>query len=191
MERRSFFRNLGISTLLAGSFGLSRTAQASPSKAYAGKNLAEKRLKELGITLPEAPKAMAAYVPFRIVGNMLYVAGQGPIHSEAHPGIGKVGLDLNDEQAYQAARTTAYNILAQVKKACDGDLDRVVQCVQIQGIVNCVDGYKNSPRVINGASELLRDVFGERGLGARAAIGTNSLPMNIACEVLSIFEIRT
>lgn len=185
MKRRSFFSALGASAFLAGSFGLARSAKAETSSGQA-----EKRLKELAIILPRAPKAIAAYVPFRIVGNMLYVAGQGPIDSREHPAFGKVGKDLTEEQGYQAARTTAYNILAQVKKACDGDLDRVVQCVQIQGMVNCVDGFENSPRVINGASELLRDVFGERGLAARAAIGTNSLPMNIACEVLSIFEIK-
>lgn len=174
---------MGLGALLASTVGLVKTSQAATGQT-------EARLKELGIVLPEAPGPMAAYTPFRIVGNLVYIAGQGPIHSDAHPGYGTVGRDLTTEQGYQAARTTGYNILAQLKKACGGDLDRVVQAVQIQGTVRCTDEYRDTPKVINGASELFRDVFGERGLAARAAMGTNALPSNIAVEILSIFEIR-
>ncbi len=181
MKRRNFFGLMGIGTFLASSVSIARSA---------GSGKIEGRLKELGITLPDAPPPMAAYVPFRIAGNLVYIAGQGPIHSKEHPGLGRVGHDLTTEQGYQAARTTGLNILAQLKIACHGDLDRVVQSVQIQGIVKCTDDYVDSPKVINGASELFRDVFGERGLAARAAMGTNALPAGIACEILSVWEIK-
>ena len=184
MKRRSFFGALGMGAFLASTMGLTKKAEAGSGKIDA-------RLKELGITLPDAPSPMAAYVPYRIVGNLVYIAGQGPIPSDDFPTIGTVGKDMTTEQGYQAARTVGYNILAQLKKACGGDLDRVVQAVQIQGVVRCTDDYRDSPLVINGASELFRDVFGERGLAARAAMGTNALPVNISVEILSIFEIRS
>lgn len=181
MKRRSFFSAMGIGAFLASSMGVARAASMGKI---------DKRLKELGVTLPEAPGPMAAYTTFRISGNLVYVAGQGPIHSEEHPGFGRVGDDLTTEQGYQAAHTTGLNILAQLKKACGGDLDRVVQAVQIQGVVRCTGDYKDSPKVINGASELFRDIFGESGLAARAALGTNALPAGIACEILSTWEIK-
>lgn len=182
MKRRSFFGLMGTGAFLASSMGMTKTASANTGKI-------DSRLKELGITLPEAPDPLAAYTAFRISGNLVYIAGQGPIHSAEHPGLGRVGKDLTTEQGYQAARTTGLNILAQLKKACGGDLDRVVQCVQIQGIVKCTDDYTDSPKVINGASELFRDIFGESGLAARAALGANALPADIACEILSTWEI--
>lgn len=167
--------------MLASSLGVARAATM-------GK--VDNRLKELDITLPEAPGPVAAYTAFRISGNLVYIAGQGPVHSAEHPGIGRVGENMTTEQGYQAARTTGLNILAHLKKACRGDLDRVVQCVQIQGIVKCTDDYADSPKVINGASELFRDIFGESGLAARAAMGTNALPAGIAVEIISIWEIK-
>lgn len=190
MKRRHFFGAVGLGSLLAStlSFTRSSAAEGSSSKSH---GIIDKRLKELGITLPKAEGPKAAYVPYRQVGNLLYIAGQGPIHSPEHPGLGRIGKDLTTQQGYQAARTTGLNILAQVKKACGGDLDRVVQCVQVHGIVQCTDDFEESPQVINGTTELFRDIFGEKGLGARAAVGTNALPFNIACEVMSIFEIRT
>lgn len=181
MKRRHFFGAVGFGAFLASSLSL---VKAAP------KGKIDQRLEELGIILPKAPGAMAAYTPFRVSGNIVYIAGQGPLHSAEHPGLGRVGKDLTTEQGYQAARTTGLNILAQLKAACDGDLDRVVQCLQIQGVVKCTDDYKDSPKVINGASELFRDIFGERGLAARAALGTNALPADIACEILSIWEIK-
>ena len=181
MKRRSFFSVMGIGAFLAAATGTVRAASMGKI---------DKRLAELGISLPPAPGPKAAYTPYRISGNLVYIAGQGPIDSPENPAFGRVGKDLTTAQGYQAARSTGLNILAQLKKACDGDLDRVVQCVQIQGIVKCTDDYTDSPKVINGASELFRDVFGERGLAARAAIGTNSLPANIACEIMSTWEIK-
>ncbi|MBL4802604.1 MAG: RidA family protein [Emcibacter sp.] len=191
MKRRSFFSAIGMGSILSSSFLASSFLASSMGIARAnGGGKIERRLKELGITLPAAPGPMAAYTPFRISGNLVYIAGQGPIHSPEHPGLGRVGDNLTTEQGYYAARTTGINILAQLKKACGGNLDKVVQCVQIQGVVKCTDDYTDSPKVINGASELFQDIFGESGLAARAAMGTNALPADIACEILSIWEIK-
>jgi len=186
MKRRSFFSAIGLSALVASTASLTRAA--SPQESKKGK--IDQRITALGLTLPVAPDPVAAYKTFRISGNQVFIAGQGPIHSPDHPGFGRVGHDLTTEQGYHAARTTGLNILAQLKKACNGDLDRVVQCLQIQGLVQCTEDYKDTPKVINGASELFRDVFGDSGLAARAAIGTTALPSGIACEILSIWEIR-
>ncbi|WP_339864027.1 RidA family protein [Paremcibacter congregatus] len=188
MHRRKFFGLVGLSGLLASTFSGSAAAGSDPASTH---GTIDNRLKDLGITLPEAQGPKAAYVTYRKVGNLVYIAGQGPIDSPEHPGLGRVGKDLTVAQGYQAARSTGLNVLAQLKKACDGNLDRVVQCVQVHGIVQCTDDFQESPQVINGATELFRDIFGETGLGARAAVGTNALPFNIACEIMSIFEIRS
>jgi len=142
------------------------------------------KLKILGIILPQATTPIAAYTPFRVVGNMVYIAGQGPDKQ------GKVGRDYTTDQAYSFARDAGISVLSQLKKACGGDLDRVVQCVQIQGIVNCTSDYKEQHLVINGCSELFREIFGDSGLGARAAVGTNSLPVGFVCEIIASFEIK-
>ncbi len=187
MKRRHFFGKVGITALLAA------TAKIPDSLALGngrGKSKIDQKLGKMGIELPNAPAPLAAYSPFRKVGNLVYVAGQGPIDSPDHQVRGRVGKDMTIEQGYYAARTTAYNILAQLKKACDGNLDRVVQCVQLHGIVQCTDDFKDSPKVINGTTELFRELWGDAGLPARAAVGTNALPGNISVEVLSVFEIR-
>ncbi|MCF8475267.1 MAG: RidA family protein [Emcibacter sp.] len=188
MKRRSFFSTIGLGAFLASTIGISKSSVAYSTHSETG-NI-DRRLIELGIMLPDAPNPIAVYTTFRIVGNLVYIAGQGPLESDSHKTSGVVGKDLTTEQGYQAARLTGLNILAILKKACNGNLDRVVQAVQIQGVVQCSDDYHDSPFVINGASELFRDVFGDRGLAARAALGTNALPGNIACEILSIWEIR-
>ncbi len=141
------------------------------------------KLAELGIVLPEATTPIAAYTPIRKVGNMVYIAGQGPQMT------GTVGIEYTRKDGYEAARQAAISILSQLKKACDGDLDRVVQCVQLQGLVRSTPDFTEQHLVINGASELLRDVFGEAGLAARAAVGTNALPVGFVCEVIATFEI--
>ena len=141
------------------------------------------KLAELGIELPEAATPIAAYTPIRKVGNMVYIAGQGPRMS------GTVGIEYTRDEAYEAAREAAISVLSQLRKACNGDLDRVVQCVQLQGIVRSTPDFTEQHLVINGASELLRDVFGDAGLAARAAVGTNALPVGFVCEVIATFEI--
>lgn len=148
----------------------------------------EARLRELGIKLPKAPKPVATYVPFRRVGNLLWVAGQGPA-LDAEFARGKLGQDLNVEQGYAAARSTAINILAQLKSAL-GSINGVRKCVKIGGFVNCTSDFTDQPKVINGASDLFAQVFGEKGKAARFAVGAPSLPFNVAVEIESIWEVR-
>jgi enamine deaminase RidA (YjgF/YER057c/UK114 family) len=150
---------------------------------------AEARLKELNLELPPAPKPGGVYKPVVQVGNLLYVSGHGPIQTDGSLITGKVGVDLDEEQAKAAARQTALTILATLK-ANLGSLDRVVRTIKTLGMVNAVPDFKRHPQVINGFSELLRDVFGEDGLGVRSAVGMGSLPGNIPVEVEVIFEIR-
>lgn len=147
------------------------------------------KLNELGITLPHAAAPAANYVPFTISGNQVFVSGQVPFVDGKIQFQGKVGDDFTTEQGVECARICALNIIAQVKAACGGDLDRVVKCVKLGGFVNCVDGFSEQPKVINGASDLMVDIFGDKGRHARFAVGTNALPLNVAVEIDAIFEI--
>jgi enamine deaminase RidA (YjgF/YER057c/UK114 family) len=180
MNRRSFVAALGAVSSFFTAAGSAR----------AGTSSAEKSLRDLGITLPEASAPAAVYVPFRKIGTQVYIAGQIPPLDADIPTTGKAGGELSVEQAYAAARLAGLKVLAQLKVACDGDLDRVVQAVQIRGFVNCTPDFTAQSSVINGVSDLFREVFGEAGLAARAALGINALPLNAAVEVESIFEIR-
>ncbi len=146
-------------------------------------------LEKLGIILPEAAAPAANYIPYTVSGNLVYVSGQVPFVDGQITYQGKVGQDFTVEEAADCARVCALNILAQVKAACGGDLDRVVQCVKLGGFVNCVDGFGQQPTVINGASDLMVEVFGDKGRHARFAVGTNALPLNVAVEIDAIFEI--
>lgn len=162
----------------------------SSQAARADSHNAEDRLRELGLTLPEPSTPAAVYVPFRVSGNQVFIAGQIPPRDAGIPTTGKLGSDLTVEQGYAAARLVGLRILAQLKAACDGDLGRVKQCLQLRGFVNSADDFTSQSSVINGASELLRDVFGDAGLAARAALGANTLPLNAAVEIESIFELH-
>lgn len=180
MNRRHFVAALGA---VSASVGVAKPVRAARSSA-------EARLRELGIELPEPAAPIATYVPYRRCGNQVFIAGQIPPLDAAIPTVGKVGAELTAKQGYAAARLVGLKILAQLRVACDGDLDRVVQALQIRGFVNCTADFAAQPGVINGASDLFREVFGDAGLAARAALGTNALPMNAAVEVESLFEIR-
>ncbi|GHD50533.1 hypothetical protein GCM10017083_23870 [Thalassobaculum fulvum] len=147
------------------------------------------RLKELGIEIPTPAAPAANYIPFVKSGNLVFVSGQIPLVAGKIEGIGKVGKDLTTEQAKGIARICAINLIAQAKAACDGDLDRVVRVVKVGGFVNCVDGYTEQPEVVNGASDLMVDVFGDKGRHSRFAVGTNALPRGVAVEVEAVFEI--
>ena len=147
------------------------------------------KLKKLKIEIPNAPDPVGAYVAFKKVNNLLYISGQLPIDSNGTIIKGKIGKDLMLEDGQKASRLCAINILAQVKKALNGDLDKVLSCVKITGFVNSSDDFKDQPKVINPASELLSNVFGEKGRHTRAAVSTNSLPLGAAVEIDSIFEI--
>jgi enamine deaminase RidA (YjgF/YER057c/UK114 family) len=148
------------------------------------------RLAELGIELP-APAAPAAnYVPWVRTGNLVVVSGQIPMEGGEVRYRGVVGADLDLETGRAAARLCGLNLLAQVREACGGDLDRVVRCVRLGGFVQSADGFTQQPAVINGASDLMVEVLGDRGRHARAAVGTNALPLGVAVEVEGMFEIR-
>ena len=149
----------------------------------------ENKLKELNIELPNAPDPVGAYVAFKKIGNLLFISGQLPISKDGEMIKGKIGADLDLEDGQRASKLCAINILAQVKKALNGDLNKVKNCVKITGFVNSIDDFKDQPKVINPASETLSSVFGINGKHARAAISTNSLPLGAAVEIDAIFEI--
>ena len=148
------------------------------------------RLKELDIELPNAAAPAANYVPYVVSGNQVFVSGQIPFWNGELKFVGKVGVDFSMEEGQAAARTCALNIIAQVREACGGDLDRVKRCVKLGGFVNCREDFTDQPEVINGASNLMVDVFGDKGRHARFAVGTNVLPRNVAVEVDAVFEIE-
>ena len=147
------------------------------------------RLKELGIVLPIPAPPQGAYVPCVQSGALLFVSGQIPLGSQGLAYVGTVGGEINLEDANRAARLAAVNVIAQVSSALDGDLDRVKRVVKVTGFVNAASGFTQHPEVVNGASELFAQVFGEAGRHARAAVGASSLPRNVAVEVEAIFEI--
>ncbi len=148
------------------------------------------RLKELGITLAEAPAPRANYVGYVITGNLIFTAGQVPLRDGKLEFVGKLGRDMTVEQGYEAAKLCAVNVLAQVKAAVGGDLDRVVRCVKLTGFVNATPDFPDHPKVINGASDLVVAVFGDKGKHARSAVGMGGLPFGVATEVEGIFEFR-
>jgi len=150
----------------------------------------EEKIKELKIELPEAKAPVGNYVATKIVGNLLYISGQVSINSNGELIKGKVGKDLTTDEAYKAAERCGISIIAQVKKACNGDLSRVKSCIKLTGFVNSTNDYTEQPKVINGASDLIASVFGEAGMHTRAAVSTNSLPLGVSVEVDAIFEIN-
>ncbi|HEV2560580.1 MAG TPA: RidA family protein [Rhizomicrobium sp.] len=147
------------------------------------------RLSALGITLPSPPAPVASYVPYVVSGNLVFISGQVTVGADGLKYVGIVGGDLSLEDGKAAARLCAINVLAQVKAACGGDLDRVKRCVKLGVFVNAVPGFAQHPEVANGASDLIVEVFGDAGRHARAAVGAGSLPRNVACEVEAVFEI--
>ena len=150
----------------------------------------ETKLKKIGINLPKAPKPAAVYVPAKTVGNLVYISGQDCRVDGVLKYEGKVGKDLTVEQGYYAARQAMINCLAVLKEHL-GDLDRIKQIVKVLGFVNSADGFVEQPYVINGASELLEEVFGEKGKHSRSAISANELPFNTPVEIEMIVEIET
>ena len=146
------------------------------------------RLAELGLTLPDAPAPAANYVPFVQAGGLLYVSGQLPIGPDGLV-TGKVGADLDVAAGAKAASYCALSLLAQVRTACDGDLDRLQKAVKLTGFVNSTPDFTDQPKVINGASDLLAEVLGDAGRHARSAVSAGALPFNVAVEIEGIFEI--
>ena len=150
----------------------------------------EKRVQELHLTLPDAPKPVAVYKTAVKVGTMLYVSGHGPLKADKTMITGRVGQNgFTLDQGKEAARQTGLAILATLR-ATLGSLDKVKRLVKTYGMVNCTDDFTDQPKVINGFSELMKDVFGDDGVGARSAVGHNSLPGNIAVEIECVFEVE-
>jgi enamine deaminase RidA (YjgF/YER057c/UK114 family) len=149
----------------------------------------DSRLAELGIELPEATAPVANYVPYALSGNTVYISGQVPILGGEFKYTGKLGGDVSIDDGYQAARLCALNVIAQVKAACGGDLDRVVRCLKLGGFVNSTPDFGDQPKIINGASDLMVEVFEDKGRHARFAVSAASLPFNVAVEVDAVFEI--
>lgn len=149
----------------------------------------ETRLHELNLELPPAPKPIGVYKPIVVVGNLAYVSGHGPLKTDKSLITGRVGAEVDADFGKAAARQTGLAILATLR-AHLGSLDRVKRVVKVLGMVNCIAEFRDHPAVINGCSELFRDVFGaENGVGARSAVGVGSLPGNISVEIEAIFEI--
>lgn len=149
----------------------------------------EKKLAEMKITLPESVLPPANYVPYTISGNVVHISGQLPMKDGKPQDIGKVGKDFTIEQAQQTARQCGINILAHLKAACGGDLGRVRRCLRLGVFVNSVDSFTDQPKVANGVSDMMVDIFGEAGKHARFAVGVSQLPSGVAVEVDATFEI--
>lgn len=149
-----------------------------------------KNLEKLGIVLPEPVTPIANYVPFVKTGNQVFISGQLPIQNGEVKFVGKVGDAISVEDAQKAARICGINILANLNVACDGDLDRVKRCVKLGVFVNGVADFENHPAVANGVSDLMVEVFGDKGKHARFAMGAGSLPRGVSVEVDAIFEIE-
>ena len=150
----------------------------------------EKNINKLGITIPDAPAPVGAYVAFKIVNKLLFISGQISVDSNGRFIKGKVGKDIDLKKGQEAAKLCAINIIAQAKKACSGDLEKISNCIKLTGFVNSSDEFIDQPKVINGASELISAVFGENGKHTRAAISVNSLPLGVSVEIDAIFELK-
>ena len=149
----------------------------------------ETHLAELGVTLPDAPAPAANYVPYVIVGDLVYVSGQIPANADGLI-TGKVGADLTVEEGAAAAKTCAISLLAQLKAACDGDIDRLVRVVKLLGFVNSGPDFTQQPQVVNGASDFMVEALGNAGRHARSAVSAAALPLNVCVEIEAIFQIK-
>ena len=146
----------------------------------------DKKIKELKIFLPEMASPVANYVPYKVSNNMLFISGQGPIKDGKVKYEGKIGKNLSAQDGIEAAKLCCINIITIIKYVCNNDWNKFQEILKIGGFVNCVDTFKDHPIIINGASNLLVDVFGEKGRHSRFAVGTNSLPMNFAVEIEAV-----
>ncbi len=148
----------------------------------------ETKLSEMGIELPAAPAPAANYVPFVVAGNLVFVSGQVSKDGDQLI-VGKLGSNMSVEAGQEAAKVCALNLLAQLKAACNGDLDRLIRVVKLGGFVNSTQDFIDHPMVINGASDFIGNLLGSAGAHARAAVGCSSLPLGVAVEIEGIFQI--
>lgn len=147
------------------------------------------RLNNLGIDIPEAPEPVAEYIPAKKSGNLVFCSGQGPIKDGEYIHVGKVGKDVNLDEGYESARMCALNCLAAIKTVVE-TLDDIDEIVKVRGFVNSSPDFFEQPKVVNGASEVLVEIFGERGRHARAALGTSNLPDNIPVELEMVVKVK-
>ena len=150
----------------------------------------EEKINKLGIILPDAAAPVGSYVAAKIIGKLLYISGQISINDKGELIKGKLGKDLKTEDGYEAAKRCALSIVAQAKKICQNDLNKIKSCVKLTGFVNSTEDFIEQPKVINGASDLIVSVFGNAGMHTRAAVITNSLPLGVSVEVDAIFELN-
>ncbi len=165
------------------------TLGTGPKETIAAEPTAEQRLKELGIVLRTPTPPVANFVNTVRTGNLVFLAGHGPIKADGTYMTGKLGRDLTIEEGREAARLTAIDLLSSLKAEI-GDLNKVTRVVRVLGMVNCDESFTDQPKVINGCSDLLVGIFGEKGKHARAAVGMASLPFGIACEIEMIVEVK-
>jgi len=152
--------------------------------------LIEKNINKLGITIPDPPAPVGAYVAFKFFNKLLFISGQISVDSSGKFIKGKVGKDIDLKKGQEAAKLSAINIIAQAKKACNGDLEKISGCIKLTGFVNSTDEFTDQAKVLNGASELISNVFDEGGKHTRAAISVNSLPLGVSVEIDAIFELK-
>ena len=150
----------------------------------------EENIKKEKFNLPDAAAPVGSYVATKMLGKLLYISGQISIDENGNLIKGKLGKELKTEDGYNAAIRCALNITAQAKKACDDDLSKIKSCIKLTGFVNSTDDYTEQPKVINGASDTIVKIFGEKGIHTRAAVSANSLPLGVAVEVDAIFELN-
>ena len=150
----------------------------------------ENKIKELNIILPKAADPVGSYLATKISGKLLFISGQISMNDKGELIKGKLGKELNTEAGYKAAKRCGLSIIAQAKKACSDDLNKIKACIKLTGFVNSTDNFIEQPKVINGASDLIASVFGDSGMHTRAAVSTNSLPLGVAVEVDAIFELN-
>ena len=153
-------------------------------------HLFEKNIKDLGLIISEPPSAIANYVPYKIIDNLVYISGQAPIQNGNIIYSGKVGDVVTEEDGILAAKLCCLNIIAALSKSISGNWDRLDSFVKLGGFVNCNSDYTEHPKIINGASDLLVSIFGEQGKHTRFAVGSNSLPMNISVEIDAIVRLK-
>ena len=150
----------------------------------------EENIKKNNIILPKAPDPVGSYVATKVVGNLLYISGQISIDDSGNLIKGKLGKELDVEKGYNAAVRCALSIVAQAKKACNEDLNKIKSCIKLTGFVNSIDAFTDQPKVINGASDLMVEIFSDAGMHTRAAVSCNSLPLGVSVEVDAIFELN-
>ena len=153
-------------------------------------HLFDENIKNLGLNIPDLPKALANYVPYKIIGKTIYISGQAPVQNGELIYKGKVGSAISIEEGVEAAKLCVINIIAALKTGLEGDWDKLDSFVKLTGFVNCQDNFTDQPKIINGASDMLVEIFGDQGRHTRVAVGSNALPLGIAVEIDAIVQLK-